>query len=419
MDYVSKKENEKMIKVKYPAASLGRNLIKLLKVLHPTKILPIEADFCDIEEKINNTDDEFTDTDDCSTVALSLPNSFSSVDTLDTLDDSNVRRPFIPSKFNMISVLGSGSFGTVFLSEYESQHYALKRLPKNEINEYEMEQIMEEKKALEKMAHPFVLKFYGTCQTNDELYFITEVINCGDLFMAIHDGERLSHEECVFYAAGILLGLTYIHSKNIIFRDLKPENVMIGSNGYPKIIDFGLAKQLPYVKMSDEGVLRNYSKCYTLCGTPEYIAPELILKRGCDTTYDIWAFGVLLYEMICRITPFVDDKSSKDVMKLFSNIVLAAKSGIDVSKKVDKKTDGTINARDLITQLLSGDKDSRLGKSELIQHPYFLSTGLSMTSLYEQTIPAPITHDEFIGSPVENARPVTHFDANQAMFADF
>jgi len=215
MDYVSKKE--KLIKVKYPAASLGRNLIKLLKVLHSTKILPIEADFCDIEEKINNTDVEFTDTDDCSTVALSLPNSFSSIDTLDTLDDSNVRRPFIPSKFNMISVLGSGSFGTVFLSEYESQHYALKRLPKNEINEYEMEQIMEEKKALEKMAHPFVLKFYGTCQTNDELYFITEVINCGDLFMAIYDGERLSHEECVFYAAGILLGLTYIHSKILYF----------------------------------------------------------------------------------------------------------------------------------------------------------------------------------------------------------
>ena len=160
-----------------------------------------------------------------------------------------------------------------------------------------MEQIILEKSLLMQLDSPFILRFYGPSQTNNELYFVTELLEHGDLFHAIYNEHNLTHEACVFYTASIILGIDYIHSKNIVYRDLKPENIMIGSNGYPKIIDFGLGRQLPYTKI-ENGKMRSYSQCYTLCGTPEYFSPELILENGYDYSVDVWAMGVLLYEMI-------------------------------------------------------------------------------------------------------------------------
>jgi serine/threonine protein kinase len=416
--------NSDNIIVKFAKSNYISNIIKLLNLTTPNKVLPTDNDFYDIEKKINDCKTEFTDNDDCSTVALSSnPSSFSSDESAEEYF-SNKTYSFTPNKFIMLSVLGNGSFGTVVFAKYENRLYAVKKLPKHRISKEEIEQIMLEKKILMQLDTPFALQFYGTCQTKNELYFVTEALEHGDLFQAIYDGERLSHEECVFYGSCIIMGLDFMHKKNIVYRDLKPENIMLCENGYPKIIDFGLAKQLPYMKLLEDGSLRQYRKCHTLCGTPEYVAPEIILNKAYDTAADIWAFGVFLYEMICRRTPFLDDKKNGDyITNMFTNIVLCAKNGIEISKKIDNKTNGTPNARNLITQLLSGDETNRIGPNnttvDLLNHPYFLSTGLNTDDLNNQTMEAPSIPSPYIGRDIDTLKDVEEYTGEQDMFKLF
>jgi len=417
--------NAENIIVKYAKTSYISNIIKLLTSTNPNKVLPTDSEFYNIEEKINNSKTAFTDNiDDCSTVALSSnPSSFASDESAEEYF-SNHTYSFQPNKFIMQYVLGKGTFGTVVLAKYENKTYAVKKLPKYRMTHEDIEQIMLEKQILMQMDTPFALKFYGTCQTNDELYFVTEAIEYGDLFSVIYDSERLTHEECVFYGLCILMGLDFMHNKNIVYRDLKPENIMIDANGYPKIIDFGLAKQLPYMKLLEDGTTRKYSKCLTLCGTPEYIAPEIVCRKEYGTAVDIWAFGVILYEMICRRTPFLDDESDGDYMvKLLSNIVLAGKNGIVISRKIDKMTDGTTNARDLITQLLNGLETKRLGENnkpiQLLTHPYLLSTSICSEDLYNQTIVPPSIPSRYIGRDIDILEDVEEYTGDQERFKDF
>jgi serine/threonine protein kinase len=288
----------------------------------------------------------------------------------------------------------------------------------------ELADLMNEKQILSSMVDPFLLRFYGSCQTNDELYFVTEPVECGELFHAIYDGDDgLSHETRVFYSACILLGIDYIHSKKVVFRDLKPENIMIGKNGYPKIIDFGLAKQLPYTKLSEDNIIRKYTKCHTLCGTPEYISPEMLVKKEYDYAVDLWAFGVLIYEMIFMQTPFIDNKDNSDFTTMFSNILQSAKQGILISKKMDKKTDGTPNARNFVTQLLSGNEKVRLGGAVrprgLLQHPYFTIVSGRENELYSQTYTPPSFREPFTGRAIETRKEVKRYSGDQARFRDF
>jgi len=392
------------------------NIIKFLTATSQTKVLPMDTG---LEKKMDNC----TDADDASTVALSSnPTSFSSNESAE-IYFSEQTDTFVPEKFKNVSLLGSGSYGTVILAEYGSQYYALKKLPKSRIHERDMPQILTEKQLLTQMDDPFILRLCGTMQTNDELCFVTEALEHGDLFKAIYDDDRLSHEACVFYGAGIILGLDFIHSKSVVYRDLKPENIMIGANGYPRIIDFGLAKQLPYTKV-ENGIERTYTQCYTLCGTPEYLAPELILSKPYDYSVDVWALGALLYEMIFRRTPFSEpDKTSDYVTRVFTNIVLCSKNGICISKQADKRTDGTSNARHMLTKLFSGDIVKRLGKNNtpgvLLNYPYYKSTGLCFDDVYNQTARPPIMQPQYIGKDVEEAQPVEKYMGDQNIFVDF
>jgi len=414
---------ETNIKVKFAGQKYILHVLKLLSLTKPNKVLPVDKELYDIEHKINNCKTEFTDdNDDCSTLALtSNPSSFSSTESAEEYFSN--KSTFNPKNFTMISMLGSGTFGKVYLSTYENQFYAIKTLPKNKIDKKEMEQIILEKSLLMQLDSPFILRFYGTSQTNNELYFVTELLEHGDLFHAIYNEHNLTHEACVFYTASIILGIDYIHSKNIVYRDLKPENIMIGSNGYPKIIDFGLGRQLPYTKI-ENGKMRSYSQCYTLCGTPEYFSPELILENGYDYSVDVWAVGVLLYEMIFQKTPFYPEtEDENNLTKLFTNIIICGKNGISISKKLDKKTDGTANARNLISQLLSGDKIKRLGgnkrPSVLLNHPYFLSTNIDEDVLYNQSIQAPIIQPQFIGKDITTEKDVEEYHGDHEIFAGF
>ena len=407
-------------------------IMEILKLSYPTRVVPLNGDeINDAFDKLDKCNDVYTDDDgDTVTVGLSSnPSSFSTVQSAEEYFETH-EYSFVPSKFKMVSLLGSGNFGKVYLGEYaheganrETRQYAIKCLSKSRVNDAEMTQILEEKAILKMMENPFVLRLYGTYQTDDALCFVTEVIDCGDLFSVIHGGERLPHEACRFYAACIVMGLDYIHSKKITFRDLKPENIMINSRGYPKIIDFGLAKQVPYIAPDvDDGIPRLYSRCFTLCGTPEYVAPEIILRNGYNHLADVWAFGVLLYEIIARRTPFFDgdNKDGDYITNLFTNIIIASKNGIILSKRIDRITDGTSNASDLITRLLSGDPKKRLTEAataSILKAPYF--SGVDADALYEQTIEAPFLHDQFEGRPLETASADEPFIGDQELFVDF
>lgn len=416
------------IKIKFTAKNFTSRIIELIKLTTPNKIIPVDNNFDSICEKINNCKTAFEDSDECSTVALSSnPSSFSSTESAEEYFSSR-DYSFVPNKFKMKSVLGSGSFGTVFLADYEcedesTKSFAVKRLIKANVNKREMDQILEEKRLLEQMNDPFVLRLYGTCQTNDELYFVTEVIECGDLFSAIYYGDRLSHKERVFYSAGIILGLNYIHNKNIVFRDLKPENIMIDSRGIPKLIDFGLAKQLPYIKYSSDGSLRKYTRCSSLCGTPEYVSPEIILTKPYKQAADLWALGVLMYEMIFRRTPFLDDLNDNDISKIFVNVILAGKNGVILPSKIDKRSGDKPYAREFIIKLFSGNENDRFLQENitesLLLHPYFTSESINKEGLYNGEIASPILQPQFIGNDISTAKPVQEYTGDQEMFVDF
>lgn len=401
--------------------------------------------------------------DDTSTVGLSCVSSFSSDDSVKS-EVINKTGSFDPTKFNILTLLGKGSYGAVFLAEYEDvfkkrkQKYAIKKFSKEKVDKESMEQILIEKNILHEMNHPFILRFCGTCQTKDELFLITEVVDCGELFDAIYD-EKLSHESCVFYTACILLGIDHIHSKDVVFRDLKPENIMIDSTGYPRIIDFGLAKRLPYIKTRQDGTtsvtpfrIENAqcniafslnsayeigrlneksckTQCFTLCGTPEYFAPEMILDEGYNHAVDLWALGIIIYEMISQVTPFT--RSEPDGMtKMFTNIVQSKQNGILLSRKIDKKADGTPNARKLITQLLSGDPQKRLGgenrPKDLLNRPYFSSLSINEDVLYNRTFKPPYIQPKFISDNIvdyvdenDTDYKVNLYTGNQEIFEDF
>ena len=258
-------------------------------------------------------------------------------------------------------VLGSGSFGTVVLAEYkeaESERYALKLLSKCDVMETgQLRHVLDERKLLSKMDSPFILKMSGTYQTPHRLVFVTEVLECGDLWSIIYevpehyDERGLSRDVASFYSASLILALAHVHENGIVFRDLKPENVMLDAKGYIRLIDFGFAKVVPFTKEDKE---KNetvvHAKTYTLCGTPEYLAPEFIFNLGHDASSDLWALGVVIHEMTMACTPFTP-KRQGDMTELFTNIATVKRNGLRLSPEIQNKPHGP-QAAALITQLL-------------------------------------------------------------------
>ena len=367
---------------------------------------------------------------------------------------------FYPAKFKSLSLLGSGSFGTVTLAEYNDEDvlpkilpsdaagprlYALKKVSKVAVAKVgQARHVIDEKNILLALDSPFCLKLYGAFATPDELVFVTEVIAGGDLWSAIYE-ERLvpgrsaglPHELVPFYAASIICALAHMHDMGVVYRDLKPENVMIGRNGYPKVIDLGFAKQVAAA-----------SKTYTLCGTPEYISPEAILGLGCDQSSDIWSFGVILYEMVMGRTPF-RPADRDNVTELFTNIVMSKKCGIELSKKVDERAGRNPFARRLILQLFSSEPAERLRRitidsksssssaqttGDLLKHDYFTSN-LDVEAVRNQTMvpwsptPSCSPSSSFSSSSSSSALckassrvktlPVEPFTGDQQLFAGF
>lgn len=160
-----------------------------------------------------------------------------------------------------------------------------------------------------------------------------------------------------FYAASILSALAHIHDKGVAYRDIKPENIMLDERGYIKVIDFGFAKKVPYAKkLLVTGKIKTFTKTYTLCGTPEYLSPEMVFNLGHDHATDIWSAGVLIYEMLLSSTPFASKKSD-NTTEVFTNIALVKKNGFTACGELLNKA-GSSQAHDLIEQMLQYEPKS-------------------------------------------------------------
>lgn len=203
--------------------------------------------------------------------------------------------------YDRIKAISSGAYGEVYLvREKDTLTYRAMKVVEKEIvvERKHVKHVLTERKILQSIGHPFLISLEGAFKDNVYLYFILPFINGGELFTIIQKYGGLSENLGKFYAAQLVLAIEYLHHCSIIHRDIKPENVLINSNGYLRLCDLGFCKLVK-------------KKTWTLCGTPEYIAPEIILSRGYGFAVDWWALGVLIYEMSMGYPPFIASNANK------------------------------------------------------------------------------------------------------------
>ncbi|XP_055643687.1 cGMP-dependent protein kinase, isozyme 2 forms cD4/T1/T3A/T3B isoform X3 [Toxorhynchites rutilus septentrionalis] len=275
----------------------------------------------------------------------------------------------------VIATLGVGGFGRVELvqlAQDKSRSFALKQMKKSQIVETRQQQhIMSEKEIMSEASSDFIVKLYKTFKDCKYLYMLMESCLGGELWTILRDRGHFDDGTTRFYTACVVEAFDYLHSRNIIYRDLKPENLLLDVAGYVKLVDFGFAKKL-----------QSGRKTWTFCGTPEYVAPEVILNRGHDISADYWSLGVLMFELLTGTPPF----TGADPMRTY-NIILKGIDAIDFPRNI------TRNASALIKKLCRDNPTERLGYqrggiSEIQKHKWF--DGFYWDGLRNRTLPPPI-----------------------------
>ncbi|EED95796.1 cAMP dependent protein kinase, partial [Thalassiosira pseudonana CCMP1335] len=243
--------------------------------------------------------------------------------------------------FDIGVTLGTGSFGRVRFATHTgtNQHYAVKMLRKSDIIKYhQVEHIMSEKEILYDLSidhHPFIVNLAASFQDDCCIYMVIECVIGGEFFSYLRNAGKFNNQTSRFFAAHVVLIFEHLHAKDIIYRDLKPENLLLDTDGYLKITDFGFAKKVAF-------------KTFTLCGTPEYIAPEVLLNKGHGKGVDWWTLGILMYEMMVGEPPFLDE----DPMRIYQQILTGK---ISFTRSYDKY------AKSLTKKLLTADLTKRYG----------------------------------------------------------
>lgn len=255
--------------------------------------------------------------------------------------------------FQILRTLGTGSFGRVHLirSNHNGRFYALKVLKKKTIVKFkQVEHTNDERKILSIISHPFLIRMWGTFQDSQQVCMVMDFIEGGELFTLLRKSKRFPSPVAKFYAAEICLALEYLHDLEIIYRDLKPENILLDRNGHIKITDFGFAKYVPDVT-------------YTLCGTPDYIAPEVVSTKPYNKSVDWWSFGIIIYEMLAGYTPFYDSNTIRTYEKI-----------LNAPLRFPEYFDPLV--QDLLRGLINRNLSQRLGNlqggtGDVKNHPWF------------------------------------------------
>lgn len=348
-------------------------------------------------------------------------------------------------------LLGQGTFGQVWLCKEPQKNlpYALKIQYKRElIEQHQADGVIRETRIMEKMNHPFVMGLVNAQQDVNCLYMMMSLVQGGELRQQMRNEDRpyLPESAAKFYAACMLEGLSYMHRRDYVYRDLKGENVLLDKDGYCVIVDLGFAKYVP-------------DKTFTFCGTPIFIvsierrilalllliilthfvycqAPEVILNTGHDKSADIWSLGVMIYEMLFGTNPFFDyDDPTIDQRTLFKRIVRGQFQRPQKQASIDAYSKTSSEAKDLIKRMLVVDVKKRLGcmkdaDLDIRNHPWFSNpeTGIDFGKLYRKELEAPWVpeiKDPFDGSNFKakreedksGLRPLTSWE--QKLFEDF
>jgi len=229
----------------------------------------------------------------------------------------------------VLGTLGKGSFGHVQLvkSRTTGTTYALKAVSKAQIVQTGQQgHIMSEKKAMDALDHPFLVKLHQTYKDQDRLYFLLEPSLGGELFSVLREKTLFDEDTSRFYSGHVVLAFEYMHSLNFVYRDLKPENLLLDEHGFLKVTDFGFAKDI------------SGGRTWTLCGTPDYLAPEIVAGKGHSKGVDWWTLGVFIYEMLASYPPFYDEDPMKTYAKIMHGSITFpshfSKEAVSIVKKL-------------------------------------------------------------------------------------
>ncbi|XP_030172633.1 ribosomal protein S6 kinase alpha-2 isoform X8 [Lynx canadensis] len=290
-----------------------------------------------------------------------------------------------PSQFELLKVLGQGSYGKVFLvrktkGSDTGQLYAMKVLKKATLKVRDRVRSKMERDILAEVNHPFIVKLHYAFQTEGKLYLILDFLRGGDLFSRLSKEVMFTEEDVKFYLAELALALDHLHGLGIIYRDLKPENILLDEEGHIKITDFGLSKE----------AIDHDKRAYSFCGTIEYMAPEVVNRRGHTQSADWWSFGVLMFEMLTGSLPF-QGKDRKETMAL----ILKAKLGMPQFLSTE--------AQSLLRALFKRNPCNRLGAGldgveEIKRNPFFMTVDWNV-SCARRSPPLTMTGSEGAGTP--------------------
>ncbi|XP_041123826.1 cGMP-dependent protein kinase 2 isoform X4 [Polyodon spathula] len=298
----------------------------------------------------------------------------------------------------IIATLGMGGFGRVELVKLrdEDTAFALKCIKKKHIvDSRQQEHIYSEKNILQQSSSPFIIKMFRTFRDNKYVYMLLEACLGGELWSILRDMCFFEEPSARFCIGCVLEAFSYLHGRGIVYRDLKPENLLLDKDGYVKMVDFGFAKRIGLGK-----------KTWTFCGTPEYVAPEIIMNKGHDFGADYWSLGILIFELLTGSPPF----SGSDPIKIYST-VLRGMEKVDFPKRIGKRPE------DLIRRLCKLNPAERIGNkkngiNDIRKHKWFQGfnwEGLrsrKLSSPLRRELHGPLDHSNFDIFPPELDEPV-------------